>query len=84
MEKVRRRLASLTVGQGRSNDNPSYPRPQAEVEDNVHHGVYQRGTGHEEIVGRTHHCTNTEEGALGSNGTILRVRSRSPGMGRGS
>jgi hypothetical protein len=73
LDKVRGGSTSPKVGQGRRKDKRNYPRPQAEAEDNVHHRVRQRGAGHEETAGRTHHCANTEKGASGSNGTASRA-----------
>jgi hypothetical protein len=72
------------VGQGRIKDQNDDPRPQTEAEDNVNHRMCQRGAGHEEIAGRSHHCANTETGAAGSNGTIARSGRRSFGISRGS
>jgi hypothetical protein len=51
------------VGKGRRKDKCNYPRPQVEEEDDVHHGVHQKGAGHEETAGKTHHCANIEERA---------------------
>jgi hypothetical protein len=68
--KTRGGSESPEVGQGGRKDKHSYPRPQAEAEDNVHHGAHQRDAGHEETAGRTHHCADREEGVSGSNGTI--------------
>jgi hypothetical protein len=59
------------VGPGRRKDKHNYPRPKAEAKDNVNHGARQRGARHEETVGRTHHCADTEKGVPGSNGTTL-------------
>jgi hypothetical protein len=84
LEKARGGSERLEVGQGIRKDKHNYPGPQAEAEDNVHHGVHQRCAGHEEIVGITHHCANTEEGVSVSNGTVSREGSRIPGMGRES
>jgi hypothetical protein len=83
LDKARRGLSSPTVGQGRRKDNRNYSGPQVEAEDNLHHGVCQRGAGHEETTGRTHHCENVEKGALGSDGT-LKASGKSHCTGRGS
>jgi hypothetical protein len=72
------------VGQGRRNHTCIYIGPQEKAEDNVHHGAHQRGARYEKIAGRTHHRANTEEEASDSNGTVSRMGSISPGIGRGS
>jgi hypothetical protein len=84
LDKYRRGSTSPAVGQGRRKDKRNYPGPQAEAEDNVHHGARQRGARYEETTGRTHHCTNAEKGASGSNGTTSRASRRSHYTGRGS
>jgi hypothetical protein len=72
------------VGQGRIKDQCSYPRPQAEEKDNVHHEVHQRGAGYEETTSRTHHCVDVENQVSGSNGTASRESTRSHYKGIGS
>jgi hypothetical protein len=47
MDKDGRGLKNSEVGKGRREDKNSYPRPQAEVEENAHHRACQRGTRHE-------------------------------------
>jgi hypothetical protein len=84
MDKVRGGSTGPKLGQGRRKDQCSNPRPQAKEEDNVNHRMHQRGIGHEEIVGRANYCANTEKRAAGSNGTIARTGSRSPGTSRRS
>jgi hypothetical protein len=72
------------VGQGRRKDKHIYPRPQAEAKDNFYHITHQRGVGYEETTDRTHHCTDAEKGAPGSNGTTPGVSSRGHFTRRGS
>jgi hypothetical protein len=69
MDKAGRGSIGPAVGPGRRKDKRNYPGPQAEAEDNVDHGARQRSAGYEETAGRTHSCTDTEEGAPSSNGT---------------
>jgi hypothetical protein len=83
LDKARGGSENLEVGQERRKYKCLYPRPQAEVEDNVHHRAHQRSARHEEIIGRTHQCENTKEGVSDSNGTISRAGSRIPGTGKG-
>jgi hypothetical protein len=76
LEEARRGSTSPAVGQGRIKGKHNYPGPQVEAEDNVHHGLRQRGIGYEETEGRNHHYENIEKGAPGSNGSASRASSR--------
>jgi hypothetical protein len=69
LDEARRGSIGLVVGLGRRKDNHSYPRPQAEAEDNANHRSRQRSVGYEETACRTHSCADIEKGAPGSNGT---------------
>jgi hypothetical protein len=84
LDEARRGSTSPVVGKERRKDKCNYPGPQAEAEDNVHHEVRQRGAQYEETANKTHHCTNTEKGASGSNGTTARVSCKIHCIGRGS
>jgi hypothetical protein len=83
LDESRRGSAISVVGEGRRKDKFSYPRPQEEAKDNVHHKVHQRGARYEETTGRTHHYENAEKGASSSIGTASRVSSKSHCTGRG-
>jgi uncharacterized protein YfaP (DUF2135 family) len=84
MDKARRGLTGPIVGQRRINDQCNYPRPQVEVENNVHQRARQRGAIYKETTSRNHHYTNVEKRVLGSNGTAPGACSRGHCTGRGS
>jgi hypothetical protein len=70
LDKFRGGSVGPKVGQGRIKDQSRDPRPQVEEEENGYHKAYQRGVGHEETTGRTHHCANPETRVTDSNGTV--------------
>jgi hypothetical protein len=69
MDEVGRGSTGLAVGIGRRKYKCSYPRPQADEEDNVDHGARQRSTEYEETASITHSFVDIEEGAPSSNRT---------------
>jgi hypothetical protein len=82
LEKNGEGSTGSTLGQQREKDKCSDPRTQAEAKYHTDPKMSKGDARVEEDARRTHHCTNTETAARGSNRTVTGTGSRSTRTGR--